>query len=143
MLNKEKVRHMTKAAAYEKGPDRNNIKINSYYRTDYLGLQMIKAAVAYVIVFVILVVMWAMGRLEDLMLMISRAEYLKSMARTMGVLFVSGLAIYEILVYIYFSRQFHKAKNSVKGYYMELKNIQKTYEEQESSGKEKAVQKSL
>lgn len=128
---------MTKAAAYEKGPDRKNIGINSYYRADYLGLQMIKAAVAYVIVFVILTAMWAMGRLEDLMLMISRAEYLKSMAGTMGLLFVSGLAVYEILVYIYFLRKFHEAKNSVRGYYMELKNIQKTYEEQESSGKEK------
>ena len=47
MLNEEKVRHMTKAAAYENGPEKKNIGISDYFRGDYLGLQLVKSGIAY------------------------------------------------------------------------------------------------
>ena len=33
MLNEEKIKSMTKAAAYEKGPEKENIEINHYFST--------------------------------------------------------------------------------------------------------------
>mgnify|MGYP003303337420 CR=1 FL=1 len=52
MLNEEKVRHMTKAAAYENGPEKKNIGISDYFRGDYLGLQLVKSGIAYTFAFV-------------------------------------------------------------------------------------------
>ena len=132
MLNEEKVKSMTKAAAYENGPEKKNIEISSYYRTDYLGLQMVKSGVAYAVSFCILVLLWAMGRMEELMLMISRAEYLESLIRTMVILFVAGLICYEIAIYVYYSKKHHSAKKSVGGYHSYLKHIHKFYEAQET-----------
>ena len=54
MLNEEKVKSMTKAAAYEKGPEKKNIEIGSYFRGDYLGLHMVKSALAYTLAFLII-----------------------------------------------------------------------------------------
>ena len=133
MLNEEKVKSMTKAAAYENGPEKKNIEISSYFRADYLGLQMVKSAVAYAVAFVILAALWAMGRMEELMLMISRAEYLENIIKMLIVLFVSGLVIYESAIYIYFSSKYQKAKRSMKGYHSHLKRIHKFYETQESA----------
>ena len=62
MLNEEKVKHMTKAAAYENGPEKKNIGISDYFRGDYLGLQLVKSGIAYTVAFVILIAMWAMGK---------------------------------------------------------------------------------
>lgn len=131
MLNEEKVKSMTKAAAYEKGPEKKNIEIGSYFRVDYLGLQMVKSGVAYAAAFAIIAALWAMGRIDELMLMLSRAGYLKSMIKTLAVLFVSGLVIYEGMVYIYYSSRYAQAKKSLKGYHSHLKKINRFYEVQE------------
>lgn len=132
MLNEEKVKSMTKAAAYENGPEKKNIGINSYYRGDYLGLQMVKSAVAYAIAFCILTAMWAMGRIEELMLLLSRAEYLEKILKTLILLFAAGLVLYEIAVYAYYSSKYQHAKKSVGGFHAHLKHIHKFYETQES-----------
>ena len=133
MLNEEKVKSMTKAAAYEKGPEKKNIEISSYFRADYLGLQMVKSAVAYTVAFVIIVALWATGRMEELMLMISRAEYLENLIKILSILFVSGLVLYESAIYVYYSSKYQKAKRSLKGYHSHLKQIHKFYETQESA----------
>lgn len=136
MLNQEKVKYMTKAAAYENGPEKKNIEISSYYRTDYLGLQMVKSVFAYAAAFAILVLLWAIGRIEELMLLVSRAEYLEKLLKLLGILFAAGLVAYELIVYAYFSKRFYQAKLSVKGFYRQLKKIDKLYEMQRSSGTE-------
>ncbi len=133
MLNIEKVKSMTKAAAYENGPEKKNIEISNYFRGDYLGLQMIVSAVAYIVAFCILVGLWAMSGLDELMLMISRQDYLQSLIKILILLFVSGLILYESAVYLYFSAKYQKAKKSLKGYKSYLKQIDKIYKTQESA----------
>lgn len=133
MLNIEKVKSMTKAAAYESGPEKKNIEISDYFRTDYLGLHMVKSGIAYAASFVIIAGIWFMGKTEDIMLMLTKADYLESLIKTLIILFVAGLAAYEILVYIYYSYKYAKAKKSVKGYHSHLKQIHKFYEEQEKT----------
>ena len=133
MLNIDKVKHMTKAAAYENGADHKNIKISSYFRADYMGLQLIKSGISYAISFVLLLVMWGMGKMEELMLMVSRPEFVEQLIKSVMLLFVSGLFLYEIAVYVHYSMKYEKAKKSVKSYNNHLKRIQKFYEKQETT----------
>lgn len=133
MLNEEKVKSMTKAAAYEKGPEKKNIDIGSYFQVDYVGLQMVKSGVAYAVAFVIMAALWAMGQAEELMLLLSNMDYLKEMIKSLAITFVIGLVIYEGLVYIYYSFKYQQAKKSLKGYHSYLKKINKFYETQESA----------
>ena len=74
MLNIEKVKSMTKAAAYESGPEKKNIEISDYFRTDYLGLHMVKSGIAYALSFVIIAGIWFMGKTEDIMLMLTKTD---------------------------------------------------------------------
>ena len=133
MLNEEKVKSMTKAAAYEKGPEKKNIDIGSYFRVDYVGLQMVKSGVAYVVAFVIIAALWVMSQAEELMLMLGNMEYLKGIIKLLVIIFVIGLVIYESLVYAYYSFKYQQAKKSLKGYHSHLKKINKFYESQESA----------
>ena len=133
MLNEEKVKHMTKAAAYENGPEKKNIGISSYFRGDYLGLQLVKSGIAYTLAFLILMVIWAMGRMEELMLMISRPEYLENLIKMVVILYGSGLAAYEIMVYLYYAMKYRIAKQSVKNFNNHLRNIHKFYETEQTA----------
>lgn len=133
MLNIEKVKSMTKAAAYESGPEKKNIEISDYFRTDYLGLHMVKSGIAYAVSFVIIAGIWFMGKTEDIMLMLTKTDYLESLIKMLVVLFVAGLVVYEILVYCYYSYKYRNAKKSVRGYHSHLKQIHKIYMEQEKT----------
>lgn len=133
MLNIEKVKSMTKAAAYEAGPEKKNIEISDYFRTDYIGLQMLKSGVAYTVSFVIIAAVWAMGSVEELMLMLTKAGYLESLVKMLVLLFVAGLVAYEAAVYAYYSSKYGNAKKSMKGYHSYLKQIYKFYQNQENT----------
>ena len=133
MLNEEKVKSMTKAAAYEKGPEKKNIEIGSYFRGDYLGLHMVKSALAYTLAFAIIVAMWSAGQIEEMMLMISRPSYLKNIIKVMVIAYVSGLVVYECIIYTFYSYRYRLATKSLRGYDSHLKKIHKFYETQESA----------
>lgn len=42
MINEEKVKIMTKLAMYEQGRGRKHLPVSRYYRSDYIGLALIK-----------------------------------------------------------------------------------------------------
>ena len=42
MINEEKVKIMTKLAMYEQGRAENIFPVSRYYRSDYIGLALIK-----------------------------------------------------------------------------------------------------
>ena len=55
MINQERIQLMTKMAAYEENEGKKHIAIGGFFRSDYIGLQIIKAilcaTIAYAIVF--------------------------------------------------------------------------------------------
>ena len=42
MLNEEKIKIMNKLAMYEQGEGKKYLPVSRYYRSDYIGLAMIK-----------------------------------------------------------------------------------------------------
>ena len=42
MINEEKVKIMTKIAMYEQGAGKKYLPVSKYYRSDYIGLALIK-----------------------------------------------------------------------------------------------------
>ena len=136
MVNEEKIKSMTKAAAYENGPEKKNIEISNYFRSDYMGLQLIKSAIAYTVSFCLIVGIWTMTGTEELMLKITHADYVQHLLKLLAVIFVAGLLVYEIAVYIYYSWKYHKAAASVEEFQSHLKKINKFYDKQEDSAEE-------
>lgn len=143
MINEEKVKCMTKAAVYENGPEKKNIGIDAYFRGDYLGLQLVKSAIAYTAAFCILVAIWGMSRMEEVALKISQADYLNHLIKLLIILYAGGLVFYEIAIYIYYSKKYENAKQSVKGFHSQLKKIHKFYEAEESAEEKKADEENV
>lgn len=133
MLNEEKIKSMTKAAAFEMGAEKENLKINQYFRSDYLGLQMIKALFAYVVAFCLFVTIWLMMGSEEIMLHLTRADYLKKISKVLLVIFFVVLVLYEGLVYAHYSRKYRRMKDNIEGYQGYLKKISKFYDIEESA----------
>ena len=53
MLNEERIILMTKLASYEAGEGKRNEAIGKYFRSDYIGVQVIKSIISATIAFLI------------------------------------------------------------------------------------------
>lgn len=130
MLNEEKVRIMTKLAAYEKREGKGYLPISKYYRTDYIGLALIKNFFLISIAYVALAGLVVLYFLDELLENIHKMNLI-----ALGVKVVVGYIIlliaYSVLVYIIQTVKYSRAKKSIKNYYAQLGRLTRIYAQEE------------
>ena len=131
MINEEKVKIMTKLAMYEQGKGRKYLPVSKYYRSDYIGLALIKNFFLVTIGYCLSVAAVAVYFGEYLLENIHRMNLV-----TLGI-YLIVLVAYSVLTYIQYSVQYYRAKKSVREYYSQLTELNKIYarEEKKSSGR--------
>ena len=131
MLNQEKIKIMTKLAAYEKGEGKK-------YLTDYIGLALIKNFFLVSIGYVALLGMIAVYFLEELLENIHKMDLIG-----LGVKVIIGyvvlLILYSVLVYVIQTVRYSRAKKSIKNYYAQLGRLTKIYAREEKRGMDRNV----
>lgn len=136
MINEEKVMVMNKLAMYEKGKGKKHLPVSKYYRSDYIGLALIKNFFLVTIGYVLILAGVAAYFSEYLMENIHKMDLVQ-----LGTQAVAGylivLVAYSVLTYIQYSVKYYQAKKSVKEYYKNLTELNKIYtrEERKSSGR--------
>ena len=138
MLNVEKVRIMTRLAAYEKGEGKGYLPISRYYRTDYIGLALIKNFFLVSIGYVVLVGMVALYFLEELLENIHKMDLIK-LGGEVIIGYIVLLITYSVLVYVIQTVKYSRAKKSIKNYYMQLGRLTKIYAKEEKRVKDRSV----
>ena len=126
---------MNRLAMYEQGEGKKYLPVSKYYRTDYIGLALIKNFFLVTIGYGLMLVGLAAYFGEYLMENIHKMNLVR-----MGIYIVVGYAgvllLYSLVTYIQYSVKYHRAKKSVKRYYEELTRLEKIYgrEEKKSAG---------
>lgn len=138
MLNVEKVRIMTRLAAYEKGEGKGYLPISRYYRTDYIGLALIKNFFLVSIGYVVLVGMVALYFLEELLENIHKMDLIK-LGGEVIIGYIVLLITYSVLVYVIQTVKYSRAKKSIKNYYMQLGRLTKIYAKEEKRVQDRSV----
>ena len=136
MINEEKVKIMTKIAMYEQGKGRKYLPVSKYYRSDYIGLALIKNFFLVTIGYVMAIAAVAVYFGEYLMENLHKMD-LVYLGIYIIIGYVAALVGYSILTYIQYSVKYFKAKKSVKEYYTQLTELSKIYtrEEKRSAGR--------
>ena len=121
MINEEKVKIMDRLAVYEKQEGRKYLPVSKYYRSDYIGLALIKNFFLVTIGYGLILAVIAAYNLEYLLDNVHKMDLISS-----------------VLTYIQYTVKYHKAKKSVKQYYTQLTKLEKIYtrEEKKFAGRE-------
>lgn len=136
MINEEKVKIMNKLAMYEKGEGKKYLPVSKYYRSDYIGLALIKNFFLVTIGYVLILAGVAAYYGEYLLENIHKMDLI-----SLGIGIIAGyvvvLVVFSCLTYIQYSVRYHCAKKSVKKYYGDLTRLEKIYsrEEKKSAGR--------
>lgn len=127
MINQDRLCLMTKMAAYEAGEGKKNIAIASFFRSDYMGLQIIKSAICATVAYLIIFGLFIYYDFEVFMQDIYKMD-LMAFGKSVLFYYVVFVAIYCLICYIVYSIRYYKAKKSLKKYYNRLKQLSAMYD---------------
>lgn len=130
MLNEQKIKKMYKLAAYEAGEGKEHLSISNYYRSDYIGMALIKNFFLTTIAYGLLLLVYVGYRMQYLMENIHKMNLILLGVKIVGV-YVGMVVLYSLLTYIYCSVKYARARKGIQEYYKNLGQLQKFYEREE------------
>ncbi|MBR5597825.1 MAG: hypothetical protein IKW30_10515 [Lachnospiraceae bacterium] len=126
MVNEERVKLMTRMAAYEKEGHKKNKKIVSFFKSDYISMQMLKSVIAATVSFGIMFGLYAMYDFEVFMKEIYQMDLL-DFAKSVLILYLIMLGIVLVITYVVSIYRYNRALQSTKVYYANLKKLSQLY----------------
>ncbi len=129
MLNEERIKLMTKMASYEANEGKKNVSIGSYFRGDYIGLQVIRAVISGTVGFFIVFGMYILYNFETLMADIYKMDLLK-FGRRVIIIYLVYIVLYAAVSYGIYTYRYTRAKKSLKRYYNNLKKLSYLYDKE-------------
>ena len=117
---------MTRMAAYEKEGHKKNQKIVSYFKSDYISMQMLKSVIATTISFGIMLGLYALYDFEVFMKEIYKMD-LFEFAKSIIIMYGVFLGIILVITYVVALYQYNRALQSTKTYYANLKKLSRIY----------------
>ena len=136
MLNEEKVRLMNKLALYEKTEGKKYLPVSKYYRSDYIGLALIRNF--FLVTFSYGLVAGAVAAYYgDYLLENIHKMDLFQLGVDVAAAYIIVLLGYSVFTYILYTVKYMRAKKSVRGYYQDLTRLEKMYsrEERKTAGR--------
>ena len=130
MLNEDRIILMTKMASYEEREGKKYVAIGSYFRSDYLTVQVLKSVLSAALAFVIAFALYIFYNFEVFMQDIYKMDLI-GFAQTVLIWFGVTVVGYGVLAYIVYSYRYAKAKKSLKCYYHNLKKLNSLYNQQQ------------
>ena len=109
MLNEEKIKIMNKLAMYEQGEGKKYLPVSRYYRSDYIGLAMIKNFFLVTIGYCLILAGIAAYFAEYLIDNVHKMN-LVSLGVEVILGYVAVLVLFSVLTYIQYTVKYHKAK---------------------------------
>ena len=130
MVNEDRIKLMTRMAAYEKEEHKKNKTMVSFFRSDYISMQMLKSVISSTLAFAIVFGLYVLYDFELFMKEIYRMDMFE-FAKSVIIIYVVFLSIILLVTYVVSLYQYNKALQSTKIYYANLKKLSRIYGEEE------------
>ena len=115
MLNQERIRLMTRMAAYEEREGKKDIAISGYFRGDYISFQLLKSAIYATVGFALAVAMYVFYNMETFIEDFYKMDILEFLKDILSK-YCLVLAIYLVISYFVYSYRYYRARRHVKQY---------------------------
>lgn len=130
MLNKEKIKLMTKLAAYEQGEGKEYIPISRYRRKDYVVVQMIKTFFCSTIAFAILFFLNILYKADTWLSTLYQMDYQEYVFEILAY-YVVFAAVYQVIAWRIYGQRYQRGQKNLKQYHSGLRKVEKLYEREE------------
>lgn len=129
MLNEDRIKLMTRMASYEENEGKRNVAIGNYFKSDYIGLQVMKSVVSATIAFMLCFLMYIFYDFEFFMQDIYKMDLLE-FGKSVITIYLIVVAAYALITYIIYAYRYNRAQKSLKHYYSNLRHLSGLYEKE-------------
>jgi hypothetical protein len=126
MVNGERVILMTRLASYEKGVGKKNVAIGSYFRSDYIGFQILSSIICATLACGIVAGIYIFYNFENLMQDIYQIDLIAT-GRELLKYYIIIVITYSLISYGMYSYRYHQARKSLKNYNNNLRKLTQFY----------------
>ncbi len=137
MIDNRKVRLMTKLAVYESGKGKEDLKLNRYFRRDYLRGRMLNSFLATTVGFAFLVGLVVLYEMEYFVVNAVNLDYMLLLRRVIAV-YIVLLAVDVMASLVFGMLHYNRSRNKLGKYFRMLRRLRSYYnvEENGTAGRE-------
>jgi hypothetical protein len=107
-MNEKRIILMTRLAAFEQKHKRQLQEAGGYYRSDYIGIQLLKNFFRMTVVYLICLIFWCCYHLEELMEKLNTMD-LKGTIRGIVIVYVLLMSVYLLITYVIGTLRFYRS----------------------------------
>lgn len=130
MVNLERVKHQCQIAFYEQKEEKQNRGIGQYYRSDFIGKEIIKSIFTGTIAYGVMAVLWVMANMEAVLDSVNDLSIVYTVL-VMILIYVGFIIVYLFATYILYALRYIKGKKKLEQYKEHLKALNQMYEREE------------
>lgn len=126
MLDKERIKLMTRLAAFEQQEESSVFRVNSYMKSDYVILHVIYTLFTTSLAFLLITAVIVLARYNYVLGNLNNTNILK-----IGGLFLGSWVIFEvifsIIAYAFYSNRYKKCRMKMNNYVNDLRKLDQMY----------------
>ena len=130
MIDQERVKQLYKIALYEKNEEKQCEDTGKFFKSDFIGKEIVKSIFSGTIAYGFMMVIWAICNLEAIEQMLLNLEIIE-VAIEFGVIYVGFLISYLIITILVYHVRYKKGRKKLEEYIKRLKIVDKMYERKE------------
>ena len=130
MVNEERVKQLYKIAIYEQNEEKEHRQTGQFYRSDYIGKEVVKSFFSGSIAYVLMVMLWAIANWTMVMHQINTLEIIDTFITAVVIYIIFIMAYIFITALVYYYRYKH-SKQRLDSYIKDLKAAHVMFEREE------------
>ena len=130
MVNVERVKHQCQIAFYEQKEEKQNRGIGRYYRSDFIGKEVMKSIFTGTIAYAVMATLWIMANVELVLDQVNDLSIIWTVLMMLAI-YAVFLIVYLLLTYIVYVVRYVKGKKKLDEYKGHLKALNQMYEREE------------
>ena len=130
MVNLEKVKHQCQIAFYEQKNEKKNRVIGEYYRSDFIGKEIIKSIFTGSFAYFVMAILWVMTNVEAVLKSVNDLSVVHTIV-VMVLIYIVFIIVYLLITYIIYAMRYVKGRKQLDAYKEHLKALNQMYEREE------------
>lgn len=130
MVNQDHVKQLYKIAIYEQTEEKEHRQIGQYYRSDYIGKEVIKSFLTGTIAYAIMLTLWVISNTALVLHQINTLEIIDTVVVAI-VIYIVFLILYLFSTALVYYFRYKGNKDKVDAYVEDLKVAQSMFEREE------------
>ncbi len=130
MVNEERVKQLYKVAIYEQQEEKVHKQTGKYYRSDYIGKEMLKSIFTGTIAYFFILVLMLVGKWENFLEMLEHFNLAKFLLPIL-LGYVVYMVLYMVATYVIYKTRYENSRKHLEEYEEELRILHQMYEREE------------